>query len=190
PARFAEYVQPRWDEIIRARPDASVGYAYRGSARVRRGETEAGVADLRAALERCPEDAPSLVNLGVALIDLGREAEARPYFDRAIGVDPLLATAFYYRGYVALGERQTDGALADFRRAIELDPGMTEAQRAAASILARAGQLPAAAAVLEDAVLWEPLSAPAWAELGQVYAAMGDTVRARRAQARGEELSR
>jgi len=58
-----------------------------------------------------------------ALIALGKLAEADRAVSTALRLDPRFAPAFNARGFVAARQTRWSAALADFRRACELDPG-------------------------------------------------------------------
>lgn len=57
---------------------------------------------------------------------LGRRAEARTAVDRAISLDPQDAKAYVIRGELKASGGDGTGALEDYRRARDLDPGLTE----------------------------------------------------------------
>jgi tetratricopeptide (TPR) repeat protein len=60
---------------------------------------------------------------------LGNGARARVLVDRALALDPADARAHALRGALADAAGDTTAALADYRRAQELDPGLTDLSR-------------------------------------------------------------
>ena len=54
---------------------------------------------------------------------MGHGSEAVEAIDTALRLDPNNATAYVYRGLARVAMSQTADAEADFRHALELDPG-------------------------------------------------------------------
>jgi Flp pilus assembly protein TadD len=74
------------------------------------------------AVEKNPQDAESLSNLGQVLVRLGKVEEALPYFDRAIGLIPT-RWAYRFNQARALGLlNRWDEAIASYREAQRLFP--------------------------------------------------------------------
>jgi tetratricopeptide (TPR) repeat protein len=59
-------------------------------------EPERAAECYRQTLERRPDFAPALLNLGHAFQSLGREQEARQLWSRAVDTDPSLAAAYFH----------------------------------------------------------------------------------------------
>ena len=104
---------------------------------------------------------------------------------RAVALDPQLGAAYAARGYLR-GEYDWDwnGALADLRTAVQLDPNNARNQLRYGYILSGMGRLREADLAFEKAIEHDPLFVPAWYWLGRVKAAQGDYVDARRAMQR------
>ena len=119
-ARRAEGAAPTAQPAAEARPflDASgQGAAAYGAA-----DYGSALAHYTAAVERNPQDAESLSNLGQVLVKLNRPAEAIPYFERAIA---LIPNRWTYQFNLARAHGQTgdwQGAVAGYRRAQALFP--------------------------------------------------------------------
>ena len=62
------------------------------------------------------------LNLGITYSRLGNFDESLEQFDLALREAPELAAGHYYRGSALLKLDQPEEALAEFRRALELDP--------------------------------------------------------------------
>ena len=94
-----------------------------GMAHLLAGRWEPGAQSLRIALQSNPQRADVWSNLGYALREMGRAAEAREALQQAVGLDPSLADSWNLLGLVAAGERKLEEAVGHFDRAIALRPG-------------------------------------------------------------------
>ena len=105
-------------------------------------------------------------------------------------LDPQLAAGHAYRGAIrSLRNLDWTAADADFRRALELDPGDPILQRRYATYLYRMGRLDEAVATAHKANELDPLSFEAWNSLGFYENARGNIEDARRALNRSIALS-
>lgn len=87
------------------------------------GDYTSALEGFQAAVEKNPQDAESLSNLGQVLVRLGRTEEAVPYFDRAIGLIPG-RWAYHFNRARALGLLgRWDEAIAGYRHAQLRFPG-------------------------------------------------------------------
>ncbi len=111
--------------------DANAHYD-RGNALYEKGDLEGAIAELREAIRLKPDDAKAHYSLGVALRAKGDLDAAIPELREAIRLKPDFAEAHYNLGFAleGKGEKQApyhDGtgqaALAEYRKASELDPG-------------------------------------------------------------------
>jgi protein O-mannosyl-transferase len=73
-------------------------------------------------LNKNPDVAVALNNLGLAKSDLGLYSEAISSFDRLIMIKPDFSDAYVNRGFARERLIDSTGALQDYSRAIELDP--------------------------------------------------------------------
>jgi tetratricopeptide (TPR) repeat protein len=99
-------------------PASAPLHAYRGHARLKRGEAE-GLRDL----ERAAGLEPAgwiLAWLGEAYRSIGRTEEARTALDRALALDPRYDNAYAWRATLRLAAGDAAGALADLDRALKL----------------------------------------------------------------------
>ena len=104
---------------------------------------------------------------------------------RAVALDPQLGGAYASRGYLrAENERDWDGALADLRKSLQLDPNEGRNQLRYAYVLAAMGRLSQAQAAVAKGIEHDPLFPPLWSMLGWIKAAQGDLDGARRATQR------
>jgi len=77
-------------------------------------------------------DPDTLLNMGIKRYNEGNMDEALKFFDRAVSENPELATAYYYRGLVYLGQENAEAAIADLTKLLELDadhPNAAEARQ-------------------------------------------------------------
>ena len=92
----------------------------------------------------------------IAAADAGEIDLAGVLLDHAIGLAPSFAQAYAFRGAVRLrGDDQT-GSIADFSRAIELEPRQFEARIALAEIMLAGGDKRGAYDMFEKALEWNP----------------------------------
>jgi tetratricopeptide (TPR) repeat protein len=76
--------------------------------------------------------------------------------DHALGLSPSFAQGYALRGAVRLSSDDPPGALADFTRAVELEPRQFEASIAIAEIMLAGGDKRGAYAMLQKALEWNP----------------------------------
>lgn len=76
--------------------------------------------------------------------------------DHAIGLSPSFAQAYALRGAVRLQSEDAAGSIADFTRAIELEPRQFEATIALAEIMLASGDKRGAYEMLQKALEWNP----------------------------------
>jgi len=92
----------------------------------------------------------------------GREAVAR-----ALALEPDLAEGHAQMGWIHMThDRDWRGAEASYRRALEIAPGNADVLRRASALAANLGRIDEAIAIGRQAVEQDPLSAPAYSNLG------------------------
>lgn len=113
------------------RPAATEGAAqaaFRSGAKLlEEGEYEAAVAPLKRAAGRQPDNERILTALILALKQTGRREELMAAYDRYLELHPQSADALAGRGLLRYAAGDTRRALAELRRAVELDTGEPEA---------------------------------------------------------------
>ncbi len=101
------------------------------------------------------------------------EAERRVALEaanKAIALAPDLANAYVVRSWVRFAfEWDWRGAQADMARALALDPGDSMVQRRNGMLLAVLGRYREALEATKKATELDPMSAPAWSNLGDLY---------------------
>jgi Tfp pilus assembly protein PilF len=85
-------------------------------------QMDAALLERQRAVDASPEDGILLQELGLALYNQGRQAEARDVLNRAIAANPRNAFPHYVLGHSALARGQPAEAKAEFTRFLELAP--------------------------------------------------------------------
>jgi Tfp pilus assembly protein PilF len=111
-----------FEQAVEVDPDDVYALYYRGVARGRLGDSEGAIQDLRAVAERKPDLSAASLELGVALVDDGRAAEAMPWLERAQQVPELDGQASFFLGIAQLRSGRDASAEANFERAANADP--------------------------------------------------------------------
>lgn len=88
----------------------------------KRGERMEAVAQINEALRLSPEDAELCVQGGGMYLEMGLFEDADRLAREAVRVAPRSADAWHLRGQVSLARGQAEPALADFHRALALEP--------------------------------------------------------------------
>ncbi len=97
-----------------------------GQAHVAAGRYLEAIADFEQALALDPHSVPAIALLCTALMPLGRYAETITHYDRLVELQPN-ANLFVGRAAAHVVIQDFEQALADLRRALELDPGEVDA---------------------------------------------------------------
>ena len=105
-------------------------------------------------------------NLGAALLEQGRRAEAMTRFDRALAIDPDYREAHVDLGNALLDAGHADEAIAHYRQVLALDPAHANAALGLGNGLLAAGRTDEAIVAYRQAVNSAPDSALAHNNLG------------------------
>jgi len=129
--------------------DTALAHVWLGLSLVGQGKVDAALGEIAGAEARDPELVEAHFNRGRLLLAKGRAAEALPELERAVELRPTFAN-----GWLRLGEaraasaRGSDAesvaasraaAIADYRRALSVDPSTTDAYAALARALKASG---------------------------------------------------
>jgi tetratricopeptide (TPR) repeat protein len=119
-------------------------------------------------------DEASYLNLGTALMDLGRARDAVGPLERAVAIRPGFSATYNNLGLAkaALGEHEA--ARAHFQRALELSPDLAAAHVNLAQSLAKLGERSQAMDHARRALALDPLSEPALRLLGRLEIQAGE----------------
>lgn len=129
-----------WGAARAAAPDSFDVLLGEGAFHLRGGAPEAALVALDAALAQEPDDPNALFNRGLALIALGRGAEAERDFTRLLTEAPNDAGAYHHRARARAG-RDDAAAVRDFDKAIQLAPEWPEPWFRSGLLLDEAGQV-------------------------------------------------
>lgn len=129
--------------------DTPLAHVWLGLSLIGQGKVEAALAELAGAEARDPELVEAHFNRGRLLLANGRAVEALPELERAVELRPTFAS-----GWLRLGEAKEAAArggdaksvapsraaaIADYRRALSVDPSATDAYAALARALRASG---------------------------------------------------
>jgi Flp pilus assembly protein TadD len=119
------------------------------------------------------------INLGVALMDEGRDGDAVAEFLEALRIDPRSAEANNNMGAIMFRRRQYDEAKAYLGQTLRVDPRHAEALNNLGSVLYQQGQVDQAGEHFAEALRLEPEYAEASCNLGMVRLRQGRVEEAR-----------
>lgn len=106
-----------------------------------------------------------------------RFAEAEPYFEKVLRLDPRNAVAHFNLGYTLDKRSRHAEAIVAFREAARLRPGLDRAWYGLGLAHAALGQHREAVAALEQAAKLQPMNPHAWYQLGMALHVTGNTER-------------
>jgi tetratricopeptide (TPR) repeat protein len=148
----------------------ALGLAYAAA-----GQYQAAVDHYRRSLAANPVQPLAQINLGVALENMGDAFGAASAYLAALSVNPFEPLALFNLGNVHLRRRESDSAIAYYRRAIALDRALAPAHANLARAYAAAGRLDLGMAELE----WALELSPADPEIREMLAQLRALVRQR-----------
>jgi Flp pilus assembly protein TadD len=160
----------RWKETSEAEPLAEQGGNF-----LKHGDYDQGIALLKLALKRNPEDAAALFNLGMGLGDRDQTGEALELLLRLVAIAPEYPGAWVALGVAQARSGQWDGAIHSFREAVTSDPQDAFARKNLGAALSQTGQLAEARDHLKAAVVLLPSDAQAWLNLAMNLEQSGET---------------
>jgi Flp pilus assembly protein TadD len=172
----AQIVVTETEVIIRWKEDAApTPLAEQGAAHLREGDTDKGIALLRVALDRNPDDAGALFNLGMALGDRGETDEAITLLERLVYINPG-----HPKGWVALGVAygragRWEDAIPALREAVSRNGQDGLARKNLGAALSQNGKLEEGLVHLKAAVVLMPEDAEAWLNLAMNLEETGET---------------
>ena len=119
----------------------------------------------------------------IVLIDLatGRSTAALDRLNQQIARAPRSGALYDLVGLVRAARGELGAAEAAYRRAVDLEPGLTDARVRLAELYAGTGRYDLALQQADSALRFEPTNARAMMTLGVAYQQRGDTARARQA---------
>jgi tetratricopeptide (TPR) repeat protein len=112
---------------LNAKPGHLEAQIKLGEALVQHGEFDAGLVELKAALEQRPDDALLCYNVGEIYFSAERRELAIEHYGRAIALDPALADAYLKLAYCHLALDHKAEALPHLKKYLELRPDAANA---------------------------------------------------------------
>jgi len=156
------------DRAIELRPRFAEALAFRGSLRLRAGDTAGAAADFSAVRPLRPRDANNLTMLGKAIMT--REPDAAiAALGAAIEIDPSIVTAWTVRALARLSLSDEAGAVRDCDEALRLDPDNADAHVVRGDIARVRRDYDGALEALTRAIELDPRHAGAWQHRGTVH---------------------
>jgi tetratricopeptide (TPR) repeat protein len=127
-------------------------------------------------LAKYPDDFNANYNMGDLLLNRGDTAGAITYFQKAAAADPRNVVAATELGVALSAASKVSEAEQQFRKALEIDPGYTDARFNLASVEAASGNWQAAVDDLKQTLTQRPDFSKAQERLGEVLMLWGDAL--------------
>ncbi len=124
-------------------------------------------------LRRDARHVDGILMMAAANVELRRYELAEAMLARVIDAAPQRAEIYYLLGRISLGQNDEDGARANFRQAVEMQPDFPEARNEYGRLLHKAGNYPRALEHLTAATEQAPAMIEARVNLGNTYKALG-----------------
>ena len=144
------------------------------------------------ALDRIPSaqrDANYLALRASLLLSVGQVDAARADIEAALAQDAQTAEAYALRSVIGVAQNEREAALADARRAVELDPASSAANIALSYALQSNLKLDEARSVLLAAAEQQPNDALVWARLAEIELMLGNGAEALVAAEKARSIS-
>ena len=119
-------------------------------------------------------DAETCYQKGFALYKKEQLEQANVYFDKALRLDPKLASAYYYRGVVHYRQEKYDLAIADCSNAVRINPLHTEAYNIRALVWLEKGEVDRAIKDCDRVLKIDPQNIAAYSTLGVAWLQKGE----------------
>ena len=111
-----------FNQFVKVFPEHPIGYNNRGMFHKQLDNKEAAIADFRKAIELEPKFFVAQINLGYMLMEAEKTAEAEKAFGNAIDMQPENPSVYGLRANARLRQGNSEAAIADYKKAIELFP--------------------------------------------------------------------
>ena len=149
-------------------PDASLIRSNLGIWHWNRGQRVEAERQWLLALQSDPQNAFALSNLGMAMLEQERLADAIAYLKTALLVRPAFSAPHLHLARVYAAQGQKAESEAEFRRAVEISPLSTDARNELGKFYLDEGRLPEALAQFRASLESIPTEV-AWAGLAEVF---------------------
>jgi tetratricopeptide (TPR) repeat protein len=170
-----------WDRALAVTDSNPRAHANLGNWYMKHGEFDVAVAHFEVSARAQPGCAEYRYNLGVALLLLGRAAEAEEEFRQALAATPDSLDAWHNLGMACAYQGRPGEAADYFRRVLELAPQQDDSRTELGRALWRLGRRCEAAETFREVLRRDPQKAYAWEGLALDCLARGDAAAARRA---------
>lgn len=158
-------------------PNAWLVHYQLGAVLLKKGEMDAGIAQIRMAL-RIQPDPRIYCSLGNELLQQRNPDEAADCFRKALQIQPDAVTAYDGLGRACLAAGRTDEAIQNFQKALQLEPNIPVAWYNLGNAYIQKGQLDLAIQNWQRAVTVQPDFAPAHSNLGNALLLKGQIAEA------------
>lgn len=145
-----------FDRVIKLRPKDAQAYDNRGNVLFDKGNLAAALADFEQAISLSPRVAAFYSSRGQVLREIGQVDRGLADCDHAIRLDERFARGFYCRATVLYARKDFEGAVAAFRKTIELEPGLVEAHGNLGWVLLQMGRKAEAEKEFAECVRLDP----------------------------------
>ena len=168
--------EQQFRETIKFEPERKAAYNNLGGSLAAQGKNEEAALAFMDAIQHERDNPEIYYNLAATLMKLGRVTEAKGRLAETLRLKPGHAEAMYLYGNALFAERNLNGAIDWYRKAIKADPEMklADARINLGAALMQAGDPDGAAKAFEAVVRHDPSHAAAWSNLGHAHAGAGD----------------
>lgn len=111
-----------YNKFIEAHPDHPIGYNNRGMFHKQLDKNTEALADFKKAVEIEPQFFVAQINLGYIQVEMGKPADAEKTFTNALALQPENPSVLGLRANARLRQGNSEGAISDYAKAIELAP--------------------------------------------------------------------
>jgi tetratricopeptide (TPR) repeat protein len=162
------------DRAISLKPDLTEAYLLRGRARVAVYDSAGAIADFGKAAQLRPGDPQPLIERAAALVDQKHYAAAVADTTAALALNPNLARAYNIRGTSLRAMGDTEGAIGEFARAVEIEPNSDNYYQRGATYQLLADHR-RAVADFTQAIAWDPDKPQTYFARAESERALGET---------------
>jgi Flp pilus assembly protein TadD len=133
--------------IMALAPQSAEAHMLLGVAFQMRGDHTKAAESLNHASTLRPDDAPTLMYLGISLFESGAVEHAIPMFERVCELAPEMASAWYNFGKALKVQLRREESRSAMEHVLKLDPGHILARLSVADTLVGLGNIPAAVTI-------------------------------------------
>jgi tetratricopeptide (TPR) repeat protein len=163
---------------IRANPDNSSAYIYRGHLWKDAKRYENAIADYSDAIRRDPGNEGGWLGRGIAWAFKNEFEKAIADIDEAIRLDPKYALAYYNRGNTWFRKTDYDKAIIDLDLAIQLEPKFAPAYFNRGNAWRAKKEYDKAITDFDEAIRLDPMNTIAYNNRGNAWSAKGESDKA------------